>query len=175
VQQKRRADEVAAKSGLGRRTRYHRVYRMPPLGLAYFALLSAGMAALLSTLLGLWLLVLAVAVVVAIVAYVLWPVQEGLRGVGVYDGGLVLLAAPQDVAVPWMAISRIVRKKGETHSTSSGAFSTTRTIHVEYGFTQLWLQGMTAPVALMHVWRHKRLVRSIEAGIKGAPVGGTAR
>lgn len=178
MQQKRQSDEVAAKSGLGGQVRYHRTYRMPPLGLAYFIVLLAVLAlAVLAglQLLGLWLVVIAVAVIAAIAAYLLWPVQQGLRGVGVYDGGLVLLTAPQPVAVPWLAISRVVYKKGESHTTSSGAFSGTRTVHVEYAFTQLWLQGMTAPVALMHVWRLKRLVRSIQAGIKGTPLGGTAR
>jgi hypothetical protein len=178
VQQKRQSDEVAARSGLGGQVRYHRIYRMPPLGLTYFIVLSAALAlAVLAglQLLGVWLAVIPVAVIAAIAAYVLWPVRQGLRGVGVYDGGLVLLAAPQTAAVPWTEISRVVYMKGETHTTSSGAFSRTRTVHVEYAFTQLWLPGMTAPVALMHVWRHKRLVRSIQAGIKGTPVGGTAR
>ena len=64
MQQKRQSDEVAAKSGLGGQVRYHRTYRMPPLGLAYFIVLLAVLAlAVLAglQLLGLWLVVIAVA------------------------------------------------------------------------------------------------------------------
>jgi hypothetical protein len=176
VRQKGQSDEVASKSGLGRRIKYHRTYRIPPLGFLPFLLLFAVLCvSWFQLVIGWWGTVLLAVMIGAIAAYVLWPTRRGIRGIGVYDGGVVLLAAPRAVALPWVAITRVVYMKGESHTTSSGAFSATRTVHVEYAFTQLWLRGETAPVALAHVWRHKRLVRAIQAGIKPEPVGGTAR
>lgn len=176
MRQKDQSDEVASKSGLGRRISYHRTYRVPPLGCLPFVLLFAVLCvSWLLLVIGWWGPILLAVMIGATVAYILWPTRRGIRGVGVYNGGVVLLAAPQAVAVPWAAISRVVYMKGESRTTSSGPFSSTRTVHVEYAFTQLWLRGETAPVALAHVWRHKRLVRAIQTGIEPGPVGGTAR
>jgi len=176
VRQKDQADEVGGKSGLGRRIRYHRTYRIPPLGfLPFSAIFAVLCVSWFRLVFGWWPTILLAAMIGAIAAYVLWPARRGIRGIGVYDAGLVLLAAPHAVALPWAAITRVVYRKGESHTSSSGPFSATRTVHVQYTFTQLWLRGETAPVALTHVWRHKRLVRAIQAAIKPEPVEGTAR
>lgn len=175
VSQKRQADEAAATSGLGRRIRYHRGYRMPALALYPFVLAFIVLCVtLLPAQFGLWSVVFPVAAVGGLATYVLWPASFGVRAAGIYDGGLVLITAQQAIAVPWKAITRVVYKPGRSHSASNGPFSG-RTVHVEYALTQVWLVNATAPVALIHIWRHKRLFRAIQRRFNPAPVGGAAR
>jgi hypothetical protein len=163
VRQKDQADELAGQRSLGSRISYHRTYRIPPLGcFPFFVLFAVLCVSWFQLVLGWWSTILLAAMIVAIAAYVRWPARVGIRGVGVYDDGLVLLAAPRAVALPWAAISRVVYMKGESRTTYSGP---SRTTHVQYAFTQLWLRGEAAPVALAHIRRHKLLVRFIQAGI----------
>jgi hypothetical protein len=77
----------------------------------------------------------------------------------------------ESFALPWEEITRVVYQKGESHTEYSALGS--RTVRIQYAFTQVWPRGATAPVTAMHVWRHKRMFRSIQARISARSAGGT--
>jgi hypothetical protein len=168
VRQKNLADEVAAANGLGPRISYHRFYRVPPRGWLGFLLVFPVLCAYVLVFLIGWRTTTLLAAVVegALAPCVLWPIRQGIRGVGLYDGGLVLLSAPSPVALPWAAISRVVYMETLTRVPSESIFRVARPVPVEWAFTQLYLRGETATVAFEHVWRHKRLARAIQAAVE---------
>jgi hypothetical protein len=175
---KRQSDEVAARSGMGGRIGYHEAHGVVPLGCLPLSLLVVGITVPIAFNGTPLIAIIPACIIVGCAALLLWPIGVVISGVGVYDQGLTIAVGRQVIAVPWSAITRVSYVPLETKV----RYPTAR---VRYAYIQLAVTGESMmplmmlgvvpmervvdgatdlPVTLVHLWRHKELLRAIQAG-----------